>query len=106
MRSRAWMFCSARFSAPVPPSACQWGLALLSTCERQTAKNSRGFKKNQVRTRKRGVQPTMLESRDAMALTTASIFTSRWSAPICSAAEALLRLLWESRLGLEQQCHK
>jgi hypothetical protein len=24
MRSRAWMFCSARFSALLPPSACSW----------------------------------------------------------------------------------
>ena len=33
MRSRAWMFCSARFSAPVPPSACHTGAgSWLRTC--------------------------------------------------------------------------
>ena len=37
---------------------------------------------------KRGVRPTMEASSAAMALTTESILTSRWSAPICTGGRA------------------
>lgn len=57
MRSRAWMFCSAMFSAGRPPC-----------------------------TRKRGVKAVTAPKNATMADTTASMLTLRWLAPISSAS--------------------
>lgn len=104
MRRRAWMFCSARFSAALPPctlQCCGTGRAGVvqqdmptapCACLKRQPKQSRAAKQapcagqqdSPMQHLKRGVRPVMRANRLVMADTIESILTLRWCAPTCA----------------------